>query len=119
MVPPAARGLVEAILHAAYPAGEGISPQPKLVQELYGDDRRRVGLGARACCERARDTIIGLGAVSAAASLINLGTSVDFPPGVAYVDMPGQVMVAADAGKFVQVSGRLPPRDDVLPTLQC
>jgi hypothetical protein len=56
------------------------------------------------------DAIVGLAPISAAAALFDYGLHVDFPRGVGMVAIPGQNMVAADAGKFVAEGSPIPVR---------
>jgi hypothetical protein len=68
------------------------------------------GWAAELAAASVADVVVGLGPISAAAALIGLTTHVDFPPGVAYVTVPGQVMTAFDGGAFVAEGAPIPAR---------
>jgi hypothetical protein len=102
-------------------------PSPADVRDLFGDDDNVTplllqrattlpattstsGWASELAAGSLADVIVGLGPVSAAASLISLGTSVAFPPGVATVGVPGVALTNFDGGAFVAEGAPIPAR---------
>jgi hypothetical protein len=100
-------------------------PTPGDVRDLFGDDDTVTSLlipkaattpnttttaGAELAAGSLADVLVGIGPVSAAASLINLGTLVNFPEGVATVGVPSASLTAFDGGAFVAEGFPIPAR---------